>query len=242
MSLLAFSGTPLAVLAANATFLLDNKELAPRTHALAEDMRIFFANCRFWKQFVADPARVAAVRNQWTDFLGMVPAAGMIVDAGGAARSFGSTAAMPTRTCTTPVPLELLFCLGTLAGELRMRPDVLERPLPANQPIVIDAETTVAEMPLRDLLALAAGTTIARLDYDPRLVAVALEPSGDVGVLTLLSAAIETGRMKADAWRLVVGAAHTVFALPATEAQRLVEAGYKLFTDRTQATAKLQIF
>jgi hypothetical protein len=190
---------------------------------------------------VSDPDRQAAVRNQWADFFAATPINGLVVDAGDGARLYASTAAMPERRRTTPVPLELLFCLETLA-ELRMRPDVLERPPPVSLPIVIDAETTVENMSLGDILTMATGASIARHVFDPRLIAVGLDPAGDVGVLMLLSAAIETCHMKSDAWSPVVGAAQTLFALPISDAQKLVEQGFKLATGRSHATRKSKIF
>lgn len=196
-TVLVADNTPLSAFAANATFLFENKALAPKTAALYAAFTEFFSTNELWRAFTADTQRHQLVREMWNSTAMAIPLSNAIVTSHhihtvGPFRPFLPSAPsewsiLIEKSC----PLALVCCIGELQDELQARPDILSQPLPVDVAISIDRNTRAA-LTLRELFAMVLGATIVRSDADPRLTGVILDArDASIETLILLASALE---------------------------------------------------
>lgn len=178
MPLYTFSGTPLAAIARNRDYLI-HKDLAPNAHAMFEQYEGFFDDRKgLWAAYLANDAQMESVRSAWDALVGGIPLQNVLHCYEPLVPGYAKKPApLPSRG-SQRVPPALLLVLPTLIGELQAHPDILAKPLPRAEPIIIDdADAPIADATLGEILAMVSLANIVRPVADPRFAMVSLHPA-----------------------------------------------------------------
>ena len=193
MSIFAFEGTPLAALAANASLFASPDE-APQTALAflkASDVLDPAHAGTIWAAHVADAERERRVRRTWAAHCAAVPLCNVVSGDSQPAIVDENTATLVPRGLV-PISVAMLAALPTLSSEVNERPALARMRLAGDRPIRIDADRTVDNPQLVELLAMLSGANLARPSSDPRFTCVAVRcASATASELLALAPAIE---------------------------------------------------